>query len=209
MSKELIIFDMDGTLVDSSLTIARAINHVRKNLSLDPMDEHYILDQVNNPNINAALHFYEASEFTQEHEIWFSGYYAKNHEEELKLYDGIKELLLTLKTKGFKLAVATNAYKVSTLQSLGHLQILELFDGIACYDEVKNGKPHPDMLKKLLNELNIDISNAIFIGDGERDQLAAEAIEMDYFMVNWGFSDHEENVIHTVNELNKKILEIQ
>lgn len=205
--KKLIIFDMDGTLVDSSITIANAINSVRKNLSLEPMDEKQILEKVNDPHLNPALYFYEAKAFTPEHEEWFSSYYTKHHEEELRLYEKTESLLIELKDQGFKLAVATNAYRVSTLQSLSHLKVLHYFDAVVCYDDVAHGKPQPDMLERLLNDLKISIESSLFIGDSNRDKLAAEAIDMDYLMVNWGFSDHDD-AIHTVEELKAHILEL-
>ncbi|MBU1667839.1 HAD family hydrolase [bacterium] len=204
--KQFIIFDMDGTLVDSSLTIVNAINTVRKNLSLEPMDEKEILEKVNDPHLNPALYFYEAKAFTPEHEEWFATYYTNHHEEELRLYDGTEKLLKELKNQGFKLAVATNAYRVSTLQSLSHLNVLQYFDGIVCYDDVAHGKPQPDMLEKLLNDLNISIKTSLFIGDSNRDKLAAEAINMDYLMVNWGFSNHDD-AIHSIEKLQKSIVE--
>jgi len=205
--KKLIIFDMDGTLIDSSLTIVNAINSVRTNLGLNPMDEIDILDNINNPHITPARYFYEVDSFAPEHEEWFSDYYAKNHERELRLYHHIKELLVELKERGFKLAVATNAYRVSTTQSLGHLEVLEYFDAIACHDEVKEGKPHPEMLYKILDQLNISTKDTLFVGDGERDRLASESAQIDYLMVNWGFSDYTEDVFHTVEDLKKAILE--
>lgn len=204
-SKKLVIFDMDGTLVDSSLTIARAINRVRKNLSLSPMDEKEILEKVNDPHLNPAEYFYEAESFTPEHEKWFSGYYSEYHEEELKLYDGIKVFLEELREEDFLLAVATNAYRGSTIESLGHLKVLEYFNALACYDDVTLGKPHPEMLKKLLKDLNISVKNTIFIGDSERDELAAKALNMDYIMVNWGFSKYTD-AVHSIEALKEKII---
>ncbi|MDQ7047040.1 MAG: HAD family hydrolase [Sulfurovum sp.] len=194
MDKKLIIFDMDGTLVNSSLTIANAINYVRKNLGFEAMEQEYILKRVNDHTINPSQHFYHAKAFDADHEKWFSEYYTKNHENELVLYEGIKTLLITLKDKGYALAVATNAYRGSTLESLTHLEILELFDGIACYDDVLQGKPHPDMLFKLLDELNFTEKETLFIGDGPRDELAAKEAKMDYIMVDWGFTDHDDAV---------------
>ena len=87
--KELIIFDMDGTLVNSSLTIANAINYVRKNLGFEPMMQEHILRLVNDHTINPAQTFYHAKAFDEDHERWFSEYYTKNHENELVLYEGI------------------------------------------------------------------------------------------------------------------------
>ena len=89
--KKLIIFDMDGTLVNSSITIANAINYVRKNLGFEPMVKEHILRLVNDHTINPAQTFYHAKAFDADHEKWFSEYYTKNHENELVLYDGVKE----------------------------------------------------------------------------------------------------------------------
>jgi phosphoglycolate phosphatase len=204
--KRLVIFDMDGTLVDSSLTIVNAINHVRKHLGLAPLQAEYVLSKVNDHTINPAYVFYEADAFTKEHERLFSEYYSANHDKELILYDGIKELLAELKTAGKLLAVATNAYRRSTLESLNHLGIARYFDAVACYDDADyKGKPDPTMLLMILDALDVDRSDAVFVGDGERDALAAKRAGIDYIMVAWGFSDHGEAVT-SVEELEELLL---
>lgn len=205
MQEQLIIFDMDGTLVNSSLTIANAINYVRKNLGFEPMDQEYILKRVNDHTINPAQVFYHARAFDRKHEQWFSEYYTRNHDKELVLYEGIKELLDTLKERGVSLAVATNAYRRSTLESLTHLGVHGHFDAVACYDDVAQGKPHPDMLYKILEELNMQSHQATFIGDGPRDKMASERAGIDYIMVDWGFTEHQ-NAVRTVNELKTMLL---
>jgi len=194
VSQKLIIFDMDGTLVNSSLTIANAINYVRQNLGFEPMSQEYILKRVNDHTLNPAQTFYHTRQFEPHHEQWFSEYYTKNHEQELVLYDGIKELLETLKAKECTLAVATNAYRGSTIESLSHLDIYGHFDAIACYDDVAKGKPHPDMLHKILDELDMGAHEALFIGDGPRDEMASKKAEIEYIMVDWGFTDHSDAV---------------
>ena len=205
MDKKLIIFDMDGTLVNSSITIANAINFVRYNLGFEPMDKSHILRLVNDHTINPAQTFYHAKAFDADHERWFSEYYTKNHENELVLYDGIKDLLQNLKDRGHTLGVATNAYRGSTIESLTHLDVHHLFDGIACYDDVAKGKPHPDMLHKLLDELNHQNNESLFIGDGPRDEIAAKRAEMDYIMVDWGFTEHGD-AVRSVDDLHKLLL---
>jgi phosphoglycolate phosphatase len=205
--KKLIIFDMDGTLVDSSTTIVNAINYVRSKLNLEPLSKSIILEKVNDPELNPALFFYEVEEFTPQQEEWFSEYYTHNHEKELELYPGIKNLLQALKEKGFFLAIATNAYRSSTLQSLTHLNIVDYFSSIACYDDVGRGKPAPDMLEKNLKDLKLEVKDAIFVGDSERDLMAAKTLKMDYIMINWGFSDYSD-AIHSVEKLKEKILEL-
>ena len=191
---------MDGTLVNSSVTIANAINYVRQNLGFEPMEREYILKLVNDHTINPAQKFYHAREFEKKHEQWFSEYYSQNHDKELVLYSGIKEMLENLKSKEVKLAVATNAYRVSTIESLTHLEVDHHFDAIACYDDVPNGKPHPDMLHKILDELKMQSHQALFVGDGPRDKMASQRAEIDYIMVDWGFTEHS-NAVRSVEEL--------
>jgi phosphoglycolate phosphatase len=205
MSQKLIIFDMDGTLVNSSLTIANAINYVRQNLGYEPMDAEYILKHVNDHTVDPARFFYHAKAFDADHERWFSEYYTKNHESELVLYDGIKELLENLKEQGHKLAVATNAYRGSTIESLTHLDVHDYFDALACYDDVPQGKPHPDMLYKILEELEHPKESSLFIGDGPRDEMASKRADIPYIMVDWGFTEHND-AVRSVEDLKKILL---
>ena len=207
MDKKLIIFDMDGTLVNSSITIANAINYVRHNIGLEAMEQDHILRLVNDHTIDPAQTFYQAQAFDENHERWFSEYYTNNHANELVLYEGIREMLESLKDKGHALALATNAYRVSTLESLTHLKIDHLFNAIACYDDVPQGKPHPDMLHKVLDELAHSPHEALFIGDGPRDEVASQRAQIDYIMVDWGFTDHDDAVC-TVEELSEILLNV-
>ncbi len=210
MKKSLVIFDMDGTLIDSSRTIANSINHVRHNMDLPPMTHEQIISKVNDHSISPAEYFYEVEKFEPLHEKWFNEYYTQNHATELALYPGIYALLEWLQRRGAKVALATNAYRISTLESLRHFGIEQFFDVVACNDDVHTGKPAPDMLYKILLELDKTNEEAIFVGDGPRDEDAAEAAAMDYLMVNWGFTEHgrDKSVIGSVAELKEQFVKI-
>jgi len=205
MNKSLIIFDMDGTLIDSSRAIANAINYVRDKLYLPPMPSAEIVEKINDQSLNPAKFFYKSDRFERDHERWFSEYYSRHHQRELQLYDGIPELLQTLSARGTRLAVATNAYRLSTIESLKHLDIYGYFDAVASFDDVERGKPYPDMLEKILEAVDAERSEALFIGDGSRDEMAAKNAGIDYLMVNWGFSEHKE-AIRSVASLRERIV---
>ncbi len=194
---------MDGTLVDSSGIIAGAINYVRKNLMLPPMNKDKIIANINNHSVNPLEYFYGLKKFDPMCEKWFSEFYTKNHDTHLVIYEGIMDILKFLHSKDIKLAVATNAYRQSTLESLKHLGIYSYFDTIACYDDVGEGKPSPKMLEQILDTLQMDTSQTLFIGDGERDAMAAQKAKMDYIMVEWGFSSHEGSIGSTEELLEK------
>ena len=179
----LVIFDMDGTLVDSSKTLINAINYVRSKLSLPVMDGNKIMDGIVNPHSNMPREFYGIDKIESIHEEWFKEYYSANHDRELKLFDGVEEMLAKLQENGIKIALATNAYRDSTMQALSHLKIDKYFNDIVCYDEVENGKPAPDMLNLLLKRGNVTNRDTLFIGDSSRDSLAAKAANIDYLQV--------------------------
>jgi len=202
----LIMFDMDGTLVDSSKAITNTINYVRENLGFERLESKYILEKVNDPSINSAEFFYGTQEFTDEQTVLFEEYYNKNCLLDLELYDGISKLIDDLKSD-FTLAVATNANSDFARKMLDHVGIERHFSSILGYDSVKNPKPHPEMVQKILEAHSIQKQNAQLIGDSHKDIMAATNAGVDSVLVNWGFSDHKEDAIETIQELEQKIFE--
>ncbi|WP_200762918.1 HAD family hydrolase [Nitrosophilus alvini] len=198
-----IIFDMDGTLVDSSEVIANSINYVRKKLGLEPMPKREIIEAVNDPALHAPKFFYNKESFEKKHIEWFQEYYTKNHHKEVRLYTGIKEFLNRIKPC-FGLSLATNAYRISAMQILEHLHIKEYFEIIVCADDVAHPKPAPDMLLKIIDYFGCKKDEIILIGDGPKDKEAAKNAGIRYMMVNWGFSDYEE-ALRSVDELTNKL----
>jgi len=201
---ELLIFDMDGTLIDSSKVICNSINHVRDRLNLKPLKNEEILKVVNDMHTHSPSYFYEADEFTQDHIEWFQDYYTNNHQKEVALYSGIETLLDELKDR-YILSIATNAYRVSALQILSHLHIDKKFDLIVCADDVKNSKPEPDMIEYILKYFNLSPSQALMIGDSLKDKEAAKRAGVETILVDWGFSDLS-GALKDIGELRELLL---
>ncbi len=196
-----LIFDMDGTLIDSSLVISGAINHVRKKLGLKVMDQAEILRAVNDMHTHSARYFYEADDFTENHILWFQEYYTHYHEKEVRLYDGIGALLRKAKGR-YQLSLATNAYRESALQTLKWVEIEDYFEIIRCADDVKASKPHPDMVLDILAHTKSAPHEAIMIGDSLKDKEAASRAGVSTILVDWGFSDLDD-ACREVGELEK------
>lgn len=202
----LIMFDMDGTLINSSKTLVDTINHVRENLGFEILESELILESVNDPKINAAEFFYGTTDFTLEQQKLFEEYYEANCLNGLELYDGIKKLVDDL-SSDFTLAVATNANSFFAKKMLDHLEIGHHFNTILGFDSVKKAKPHPEMIHKILDKHEICNTKAQVIGDSHKDIMAASKAGVDSVLVNWGFSNHSQDAIETVDELEKRIKE--
>ncbi len=201
---QLIIFDMDGTLINSGYAITNTINYVRSNLGLEELKSEFILENVNDPDINSAEFFYGTKEFTDQQTKLFGEYYNEHCLHDLVVYDGIKELIDTLKND-FTLAVATNANSVYAKKMLEHVELGSYFPTILGYDSVTKPKPNPEMVNKILDKHSILKENAQVIGDSHKDIMAATNAGVDSVLVNWGFSNHEKDAIDTVEQLKEKI----
>ncbi|QKF82171.1 HAD family hydrolase [Halarcobacter ebronensis] len=200
----IIMFDMDGTLVDSGTSITNTINHVRVNLGFEKMEKSFALEKLNDPNISTSKFFYGTDDFTLQQKELFEDYYKENCLKELELYAGIESLLEDL-SKDFTLAVATNANSFFAKKMLDHLNIGRYFQTILGYDSVKNPKPHPEMINKILDKHSMRKENAQVIGDSHKDILAAKNAGVDSVLVNWGFSNHDKDAIETIEELKNRI----
>ena len=206
IKKQLIIFDMDGTLIDSGDVITNTINFVRTNIGLEKLDKTEMLLSLNNPEVNAAEYFYGTSAFTDEQTELFTEYYDNNCVKDILLYDGIKPMLEEI-SEHFTLTVATNASVDFAQKMIKYLDIDKYFDMVVGATCVENPKPHPDMLLKIINHLNIPKDRAILIGDSLKDKRAANSAQIDSILVNWGFSTHCNNTaVSNSEELTKRIL---
>ena len=106
----VVIFDMDGTLINSKDDITTSINYVRKNFyALAPLSENSVVDAINSDHQNLALEFYERTEYEDGAREMFETHYHKQCTESAEMYEGIKELIETLHARGIKMGVATNA----------------------------------------------------------------------------------------------------
>ena len=185
---------MDGTLIDSGNVITNTINFVRTNIGLESLEKTTLLTQLNNPNIDASLYFYGTKEFTPQQTKLFNEYYDKHCISDIVLYDGIKELLEKLSTQ-YTLSVATNAFSNFAIKMLEHLDINQYFSYVVGANMVQNPKPSADMLIKTLDYFDLKSNEAILVGDSHKDKNAAINANMDYILVDWGFSKYDDSSI--------------
>jgi phosphoglycolate phosphatase len=170
---DLIVFDWDGTLMDSTATIVKCIQSAAKNLGLaapsDAAAAHVIglglseAMQAAMPNIDPAL-------YPRMIERYRYHFLTKDHE--LVLFQGVRAMLDELSQLGYFLAVATGKSRVGLNRALNAAGLLSTFDATRCADETFS-KPHPAMLQELTRELGQDMRRTVMIGDTTHDLLMA------------------------------------
>lgn len=192
----IIIFDMDGTLIDSKKDITISINYVReKNHSLPPLSEQFIVDAINMEIRNLPKLFYETEKYETSDRDIFEEHYEQQCIQNPHLYEGVHETLHKLVEDGHKLSVATNAPTMFAQRMLHHLEVGALFDIIIGADKVSASKPSPEMLLHILEHYGFDklSQSAWMVGDNTKDIQSANNAGIDSIFATWGFTPHAEH----------------
>jgi phosphoglycolate phosphatase len=191
MAKEAcIIFDMDGTLIDSSFAMAQSVNHVRKHLGLAAMSKEDLEYYINQPDQDLPKIFYNTTEYDPTHRSLFREHYLKSSSEHISLYPDVKEMLQFMSERS-KLCVATNASDFFARHMLEHLQIIDFFDGVVGANNVPSPKPNPMMLELLMENTSTLKERTLMVGDSIKDEQAAENADIPFIFVNWGYGKSE------------------
>jgi phosphoglycolate phosphatase len=209
MMRKFVIFDMDGTLIDSKKDITISVNYVREhNHGLPPLSEQFIVDAINMHERNLAKLFYDTEVYERRDKELFEKHYKEQCIEHPYLYEGVEEVLLTLSEHGVKMSVATNAPTSFARTMLQHLGVAKLFDVIIGADKVKASKPHPDMIHTILEHYRFDAQQdkAWMIGDNSKDIESAERAGIEAVFAAWGFSAYGEHSV--IAKHPKEILDI-
>lgn len=173
---DLIVFDWDGTLMDSTATIATCIQAAARDLGLRvPSNEQasFVIGLGLQEALHAALPDLEPRRYP--HLVERYRYHYLTKDKGLALFDGVREMLTDLSQRGYFLAVATGKSRVGLNRALDAAKLLSLFDATRCADETFS-KPHPAMLQELTRELGQDMGRTVMIGDTTHDlQMAVNA----------------------------------
>lgn len=173
---DLIVFDWDGTLMDSTATIVRCIQAAAKDLALPIPDDRaasYVIGLGLQEALQVAMPGLDSRHYPKLVERYRYHYLTKDHG--LTLFPGVLEMLEDLSQQGYFLAVATGKTRVGLNRALHAANLLKVFDATRCADETFS-KPHPAMLQELTRELGQDLRRTVMIGDTTHDlQMARNA----------------------------------
>lgn len=192
--KKLIIFDLDGTLVDSQTDILIANNLTLQKFGYKTISYHKvksIIGQGIMGNIIKSLAMQKVKASNQEKQDmydYFFSYYKKNVYVKSKPYPGIKNLLNKLQ-KNYKLAVCSNKLEKLTKIVLQKSDLKKYFDFVAGGDTFKFKKPHPSVLNNVVKKFKINKKDALFVGDSEHDYHAAQNSKIDFCLKQGGYTN--------------------
>lgn len=181
---DTVLFDLDGTLVDSIPLIADTLRKTLGEYFPDAAITPAEIDAMIGPPLSATFARYAPDARTVAAMIErYRALYRTSELGMIRIYPGAADTLAELKRRGYRLGIVTTKYTESALPSLRHFGIVECFDVIVGLEHVKNHKPHPEPVLKALAAF--PHAAAIMVGDTEGDLLAGRAAGTLVCAVGW------------------------
>ena len=203
---EAVLFDLDGTLVDSVPDLAAAIDLALADANLPEVGVSRVRDWVGNgAQILAARatqfacaervlsQVLSQTEVTEKETLVYQRFlYHYGHlpldKKASALYDNVPSLLALLKRSGVKIALVTNKPTQFTPDILAQFSIAAFFDVLVCGDTLAQKKPSPEPLQHAVQRLGVSVETCVMVGDSSNDIKAAKACGMKSVSVDWGYN---------------------
>ena len=204
--KFTILFDLDGTLVDTAPDLMLAHNHVMKKFGYPTKSLNELKNLVGQgasvmigrsiwsqaKKELASLDEKVRSEMTDE----FLLFYGKNILNESKLINGVKNFLNWCKEQNISMAVCTNKTEYLAIDLLKKIKIYDYFEYVAGYDTFEYCKPDPRHLTSVIEILDGDKKKSLMIGDSESDANSAKAAEIPMILLEDGYTEKNVDEIY-------------
>ncbi len=198
---QAILFDLDGTLVDTAKDFVYIIQQIAEENQLIAPSEQTIVEQVS-AGVLAMVSLFQASSgnhLSNEQILTYQQQFLDNYEENIciksEIYQGLNEFLTDLEKQNIAWGVVTNKPRYLSEQLLQALDLDKRCSVLVCPDDVTHSKPSPEPLFLALNTLNINRNQAdrvIYVGDHIRDIEAGQRAGMKTVVANYGYISTEE-----------------
>jgi pyrophosphatase PpaX len=202
------LFDLDGTLIDSIDLIFRAYRHTaERHLAVQPPDSVW-REGLGTPLRQQLSAVSEDPELIEAMVATYREYHFAHHEQSVKAYPEVVEVLAALAGRGARLAVVTSKLRSGAERGLVATGLMEFFHTIVSADEVSRAKPHPEPVFAALERLGMGAGEAVFIGDSPHDIAAGREAGVTTAGVLWGPFAREELTLASADFLLESPAEI-
>lgn len=192
--KKVILFDLDGTVIDSEEGVTKCVQYALQHFGIDEPDLRKLRVFIGPPLRGQFMKVYElTAEQAEEAVVKYRERYSVTGMYECRLYPHVEETLQNLKEKGYLLALASSKNESACVDILKHLEIDHYFDLIGGATDDGKISQKADVLHMVMERLGLlDVKDYVLIGDTRFDAAGAKAVGMDCIGVTYGFGTEEE-----------------
>jgi pyrophosphatase PpaX len=184
MRYDPVLFDLDGTVVDSGAIILASLRHATQTVLGETIPDERLLATVGGSGLASQMRDFDP-ERVEELVRVYTEHNLPLHAE-LTAFDEMLHLLEGLEAEGRRLGIVTAKRRATVEVAFEHLPIRHLFDVVVAGDETERHKPHPEPLLLALERLGAEPQGAAYVGDSPFDVAAAKAAGMAAIAVTWG-----------------------
>ena len=181
-----VLFDLDGTLIDSVRLILDSYHHTLAAHGLPPRTDEEWLEGVGTPLTAQFGALEETAGMLDALIATYREYNLKHHDRMVTVYPGVVDVVRVLKDEGIATGLVTSKNRSGALRGLALAQLELLMDVLVCADEVQNPKPHPEPVEKAVRLLDADPASTIYVGDSIHDMRSGRAAGVWTAAVLWG-----------------------
>ena len=181
-----VLFDLDGTLIDSVRLILDSYHHTLASHGLPPRTDEEWLRGVGTP---LSVQFAEWSDDQATLEALiatYREYNLKHHDRMVTVYPGVVDAVRAIRDSGIATGLVTSKNRLGALRGLTLARLEAMMDVLVCADEVTNPKPHPEPVEKAVALLGADPATTVYVGDSIHDMHSGRAAGVQTAAVLWG-----------------------
>ncbi|QGQ93727.1 pyrophosphatase PpaX [Paenibacillus psychroresistens] len=184
---DTILFDLDGTLLDTNELIIQSFLHALQVHELAPVLREDIIGQMGKPLREQIALFSNRTGVTKVDELvgTYREFNLRLHDEMVLIFPHVKETLAALHAQGIKLGVVTSKIRLTVAKGLELFELMPYLSTIVTSDDVSQPKPHPESVLLALSRLNSKPENTIMVGDSQYDLLSAHGAGVRSAGVAW------------------------
>jgi pyrophosphatase PpaX len=181
-----VLFDLDGTLIDSVRLILDSYHHTLAAHGLPPRTDDEWLAGVGTPLSAQFAAWGDDPDTLQALIATYRDYNLKHHDRMVTVYPGVVDVVQALKADGVATGLVTSKNRTGAVRGLTLVRLEALMDVLVCADEVENPKPHPEPVEKAVRLLGADPRSTVYVGDSIHDMRSGRAAGVRTAAVLWG-----------------------
>jgi pyrophosphatase PpaX len=183
---QTMLFDLDGTLIDSIRLILDSYHHTLTRHNLPARSDEDWLRGVGTPLSVQFSEWRESPEMLEAMIATYREYNLKHHDSMVTVYPGVVEAVREVKAAGIQTGLVTSKNRQGALRGLKLVGLEALMDVLVCADEVTNPKPHPEPVENAVALLGADPATTVYVGDSIHDMQSGRAAGVKTGAALWG-----------------------